>query len=110
MEKKYIFIICMIVILGLFVIISKINMNKPQNSKTQNKNTIPKSEIQYDEKTGYYYVRDEETGEIRGASKEEMELKIYIDNPDYDSDPFTTNPKDLNEYIENLEVSSESYE
>ena len=81
------------------------------NTKDEvNRNTVvQKGQVEYDENTGYYYVRDTKTGEIRGASRDEAELKIYIDNPDYDPDPLSSNPTDLQEYIMmNSETSSEN--
>ena len=107
MKKEYIFIICIVVILTIFMIVMKTNVNKTNNKNgvSQNTNTVvQKNQIEYDENTGYYYVRDIKTGEIRGASQDETELKIYVDNPDYDPDPSTTSPTDLNEYIETREL------
>ena len=112
MKKEYIFLISIIVIFTIFIIVMKTKINKTATKDELNQNTntvVQKSKIEYDENTGYYYVKDNKTGEIRGASQDEAELKIYVDNPDYDPDPLSSHPTDLQEYIMmNSETSSEN--
>ena len=100
MSKKFLIILISILII---VIITLIFINK-RNEKIKDKNKIEiqnetsKIESNYDENTSLYYVRDEKTGEIIGASRDEEDLKFYEENPDYNPNPLQTRPTDIEDY------------
>ena len=110
MNRRYIIIISIILLISIIVIMFwKFNNGKVNKNIDNAKETIKKDVVQYDEESGYYYIKNSETGEIRSASKNKEDLKIYIDNPNYDPDPLSSNPTDLQEYIMmNYETSSEN--
>ena len=99
MNKKIIIIFSILILTVAILMIFGFRRKEIVGGSSSNETSLEKPTAQYDENTGYYYVKDSKTGEIRGASKDEAELKIYIDNPDYDPDPFTTNPSNLDEFI-----------
>ncbi len=100
MNKKIIIIFSILILIIAILMIFRFIKKETVGEIPSNETSSGKPTVQFDENTGYYYVRDTKTGEIRGASQDEAELKIYIDNPDYDPDPFTRSPSDLNEYIQ----------
>ena len=73
-------IICIIAIIVFFVI----------NRKTKTENEIENLNIKQDEETGEYILYNERNEEIL-RSDTEGELKIYLDNPDYNPNPIGGN-------------------
>ena len=110
MNKRYVIIISVILLILIIVIMFwKLNNGKSNKNIDNTKKYMEKDVVQYDGESGYYYIKDSKTGEIRSASKNKEDLKIYIDNPNYDPDPLSSNPTDLQEYIMmNSEALSEN--
>ena len=80
-DKKVIILI----VIALILIISVLTIVRNKTQNNQPANTI--SEIQYDDENGVYYIKNEITGEIIANSIDEGGLQMYIDNPDYNSNP-----------------------
>ena len=76
----YILFIVVILIIGIIIVVN-IRRNKNQENMVQ-------TGIQYNEETGEYYILDETTNEIKASSTDESSLQIYVDNPDYNPNPF----------------------
>ena len=80
-DKKVIILIVSVLMLIISVLV--IVRNKKQNNQLTN----AISEVQYDDKNGVYYIKNEITGEIIANSTDESGLQMYIDNPDYNPNP-----------------------
>lgn len=102
MNKKLIIVIFLIIVIIFGIVIFKTNKVKDE---TQVDNEYSENDIKYDEETGLYYIKDEETGEIISASKDEAYLKIYIDNPDYNPNPLTQKSTSLQDFINSEELN-----
>lgn len=98
MNKKYV-IISVIVVVLLIMIIFLINKKDKSNGNITGNVSIESNILNFDEETGYYYIKDGETGEILSASKDKNDLLIYIDNPDYKGNPLIGSASSLEEYL-----------
>ena len=87
-DKKIIFLI----IFAILLIIAVVTINKTKKNNVQTNNAI--SDIKYNEETGEYYIKNEITNEIIASGEDEASLQIYIDNPDYNPNPFGTSDMD----------------
>lgn len=83
-DKKIIFLI----VFAILLIIAVVTINKTKKNNVQTNNAI--SDIKYNEETGEYYIKNEITNEIIASGEDEASLQIYIDNPDYNPNPFGT--------------------
>ena len=111
MSKKFLMIlisIILIVLIVLFTINNKNSKKLKENNETVSGNDSPKVESNYDENTSLYYVRDEKTGEIIGASQDETDLEFYKENPDYNPNPLQQRSTDIEDYYYS-EYTNESY-
>lgn len=99
-NKILIVVLIILVIIGGILIISKMNF---YNSSKEN---LTNNEINYDEKTGLYYLK-EENGNITSASYEKEGLQFYIDNPDYNPEPLGERKNKLEDFISSTENSIE---
>ena len=100
MSKKFLVIfISIIIIVGVAVILlnKKDNEIEVKDEITIESNT-PKVESEFDENTSLYYIKDEETGEILGASQDETDLKFYEENPDYNPNPLQKRSTNIEDY------------
>lgn len=88
--------VTIVILLMIFIIISKSRKTKSTNLISNN----VVSDIQYDSQNSVYYITDKNTGERIGESEEEAGLQIYIDNPDYNPNPFGRDPDSTVEYTE----------
>lgn len=96
-NKMIIIVISIIILVVIFGILIKNNNNKmKEQEKIQTK---PKVESSYDEETGLYYVKDEKTGEIIGASQNEEDLEFYKENPDYNPNPLAPRSTSLQDFV-----------
>ena len=100
MSKKFLVIFISIIII---VVVAVILLNKKDNEiEVKDEITIesntPKVESEFDENTSLYYIKDEETGEILGASQDETDLKFYEENPDYNPNPLQKRSTNIEEY------------
>jgi len=98
-----------IIIIGaILVVIIGVVIFTGKKSKTQGNTVIENKEIEtsYDNETGLYYIKDEETNEIITASQNEEDLKFYEENPEYNPNPLATKRTDLSSYI-NYEYENE---
>ncbi len=87
-DKKIIFLI----VFAIVLIIAVVAINKNKKNNVQTNNAI--SDIKYNEETGEYYIKNEITNEIIASGEDEASLQIYIDNPDYNPNPFGTSDMD----------------
>lgn len=101
-RKRIIILICIISII-LAMIVSYFR-NKKNITINQYKTITNLNEIPFDEETELYYIKDEETGEIIGASKNKKDLQIYIDNPDYNPNPLITKKQKLEDFLSEEEI------
>jgi len=104
-KNKLIIISAIVIILIIFIAFNtaKNNKNKVNNTDSEK---MTSAEMKYDEETRLYYVQDKETGEIIAAGEDEIALKIYVDNPDYNPSPFNyREPIDLKVYREELDIT-----
>ena len=100
MSKKFLVIfISIIIIVGVSLILlnKKDNEIEVKDEITIESNT-PKVESEFDENTSLYYIKDEETGEILGASQDETDLKFYEENPDYNPNPLQKRSTNIEDY------------
>lgn len=95
MKKIGLLILIVVIILGVVIIRPK-NTTKIPNSK--NSDTWEES-VDFDEDTQIYYVKDSETGKIRGASRNKEDLQIFIDNPKYDPYPSEYDDMELTDFL-----------
>ena len=94
-DKKIIYILLIIAILVILIIVAtKFMKNKDNQEKSS------QTQIQYNEETGEYYIRDEETNEIKASSTDESGFQIYIDNPDYNPNPLIDSSSSTQEETE----------
>lgn len=111
MTKKQLTIIIIAVILIILITARLIiNSRKKVNYETVPKLEVTQSQSKFDEDTGLYYLKDENTGEIIAASRDENDLQFYIDHPDYNPDPLTPRSKNLEDFLapgENLQMVEE---
>lgn len=99
MNKKYIIMIFCIVI--LIIAIALINTKDRNTINMKHTDEISEeAEVKYDEETGLYYIRDEETNEIIAASREETDLEFYKKHPDYKLNSDEVRSKDLKDFVE----------
>lgn len=105
-KKNIIIIVCIIIVLvaGVMLIHNK-------NKKNNYENQIDQGSENYDEETGLYYLRDEETGEIIHASQNEDDLDFYREHPDYNPNPLAPRSDNLRDFVdinayENQELES----
>ena len=100
MSKKFLVIfISIIIIVGVAVILlnKKDNEIEVKDEITIERNTS-KVESGFDENTSLYYIKDEETGEIIGASRDKTDLKFYEENPDYNPNPLQKRSINIEDY------------
>ena len=101
MSKKKILLLCLGIILLIVVLIITFS-NRKDNSSQSTKQT-PKVEVatNFDEDTGLYYVKDEETGDILYASYDENDpsLEFYKEHPDYNPNPLNSRSRNLEDFI-----------
>ena len=100
MSKKFLVIFISIIIIVGFALIL---LNKKNNAiEVKDEITIesdtPKVESAFDENTSLYYIKDEKTGEILGASQDETDLKFYEENPDYNPNPLQKRSTNIEDY------------
>lgn len=105
-KRNIIVIICVIIVLFVGVILIH-NKNKKSNYENQ----IDQGNENYDEETGLYYLKDEETGEIIHASQSEDDLDFYREHPDYNPNPLAPRSDNLRDFVdinayENQELES----
>ena len=91
-----IFVLCLVFVIT-FAIIANKNKKEIENENTVNE--VRELNSNYDENTGLYYVEDKETGEIISASREEEDLEFYESHPDYNPNPLSPKPTDLDGYL-----------
>ena len=101
MSKKFLIILISILIILIItlVFINKRSEKVKDKNKIEIQNETSKIEKNYDENTNLYFVRDEKTGEIIGASRDEDDLKFYEENPDYNPNPLQTRSTNIEDYI-----------
>ncbi len=102
MSKKFLIILISIVLIVLIIVFVRNNENNDRissDSEYMNRGNKSKIQTSYDENTGLYYVEDRETGEIISASRDEEDLKFYESHPDYNPNPLSSKPTDLNSYL-----------
>ena len=101
MSKK-ILIMFISIILIILLVSFVINNKKDSKSKVSNEvasgNMTRKVESEFDENTSLYYIKDEKTGEILGASQDETDLKFYEENPDYNPNPLQKRSTNIEDY------------
>lgn len=93
MNRKKIIIICFILFVLLLLIII-INNNKTEYSDKSFNNISNDLIYDYDKTNEIYKIYDNE-GNVRGETNDKVELKKFIDNPDYNENDA---PSDLKEY------------
>ena len=98
-KKLLIILISILIILIITLFFIKRNAKIKDKSKIEIQNETSKIESNYDENTSLYYVRDEKTGEIIGASRDKEDLKFYEENPDYNPNPLQTRSTNIEDYI-----------
>lgn len=103
MDKRVVVVaIIVICILSIFIIEFFNNKNKlSQNSI----NSIEETEELFDEETGLYYIRNNETGEIIQASTNKEDLQFFKENLDYNPDPLTPRSTNLEDFVEVTETN-----
>lgn len=82
MNKKTIIVVAILVIIILLIFLKIVGGKKENNSNIYTSQD-GKLIMEYNDETGNYIIRDEVTNEIKAESRDESELKIYLDNPDY---------------------------
>ena len=97
-KKILIGIISAVVLILIIVLI--FNKNKKVKSETNNLSEVKANNgVLFDEETGLYYLKNNETGEIIYASRHEEELQVYIDNPYYNPNPLAPKRTTLEDYM-----------
>ena len=99
MNRKYFCIIISFLISFIFIFLSKNKRMKSQDLDGESSKILTLNDVQYDEESDIYYLEDEETGEIIGASKYKEDLQFYIDNPDYNPNPLNQRSSSIENYI-----------
>lgn len=75
--------------------------NQPKWQKLHGEfESIPLAEVKYDEETGLYYIRNDQTGEIIAASYDEIDLDFYKTHPDYNPNPLATKSMNLEDFVQ----------
>lgn len=105
MKKNIIIIMAILIILIFIIIFLKLKVFK-SNVNDYNSDVITSNDIQYDEETQLYYLKDKETGEIIGTSKYEEDMEFYVEHPDYNPNPLQERNKSIDDYKN--EISSEN--
>ena len=97
-KKSLIGIISAVVLILIVVLV--FNKSKKINNETDDiSEAKTKDEVLYDEETGLYYLKNDETDEIMYASRNKEELQVYVDNPDYNPNPLAPKKTTLEEYM-----------
>jgi uncharacterized membrane protein YvbJ len=95
-------IIIAVIVIAL-IIITIVAKNKGQVNQEEVKQSLQNIvlDINYDEETGLYYIKDESTGEIIYASEDEddPELQFYKEHPDYNPNPLSSRSTDLSSFV-----------
>lgn len=81
MNKKVLVTLLLVTISIILILFIRFRSKIPKNGSQNEKST---REIEYDDSTGLYYVRNKETNEIRGVSYNKTDLKLYLVDPNYD--------------------------
>lgn len=98
-NKKVLIGICSAVIL-ILIMVFVFSKNKRVKNETNNIAEVKTNDgVLFDEETGLYYLKDNETGEIIYASRNKEELQVYVDNPDYNPNPLAPKKTTLEEYM-----------
>lgn len=87
-----------ILVLCMLLWNNKTKKNKNANDVANKTNEITDG-VLFDEETGLYYLKNNETNEIIYASRNKEELQIYIDFPDYNPNPLAQKKTTLEEYM-----------
>lgn len=96
-KKLYMIFIGVICVLIVFTIahIKNTNQTKENDGEISTENL----HSYFDEESGLYYLKNEETGEIIQASRNEDDLQFFLENPDYNPDPLTERSTNLEDFI-----------
>lgn len=98
----------LILVISIIILVIMILIISP-NKKTENvQKEITNEDINYDEETNLYYIRDEETGEIVTASEDENSFDLYKQDPDYNPNPLIERKTDLQSYVQHDEQTEEN--
>lgn len=92
MDNKNLLIIISIVIIAIITLLIFI----PKNKNGDNIGNV-ESQIDFDEETRLYYIKDNNTNEIIYATQDENdpELQFYLEHPDYNPTPLVPRSTDL---------------
>jgi uncharacterized membrane protein YvbJ len=96
-KSKIIITIIVVILIIIAIVVNNKNQVKQEDAK-QSLQTL--ADINYDEETGLYYIKDESTGEIIYASEDEddPELQFYKEHPDYNPNPLSSRSTDLSSF------------
>ncbi len=108
-HKKYKISIITFVVVLIIIIAVVLKFKNDDRQTHENPTNIKLTEIKYDEETGLYYIRDNNTEEIIYASDDENdpELQFYKENPDYNPNPLLPKSTDLSSFINYSDVKEE---
>ena len=87
----------------IIVIIIAVKNKKEQREVFEQKNSkeiVIETKQDYDEETGLYYITDENTGEIIGASRDENDLEFYKKHPDYNPNPLSNRSTNIQDFVD----------
>jgi len=109
MINKKIVIIIVVTIIIVTILAVFVNRKKSTEKIEENvsNSSVIVSDKDYDEETGLYYIKDEETGEILYASYDENnpDFEFYKEYPNYNPNPLKIKTKSLEDYLRTEEFT-----